>query len=157
MEIYVKMGQKARNCYVKSVNCLHEHLQIIKSRLKAHRKSVLLKFGSLNDLERYIKLIYYNEVQHETSYFQVHFMSVNCLHEHLQIIKSRLKAHRKSVTQMPKYNENPELKRFKNKMPKHLSAGSRIFRIFQKDSKKETVSSSKFVNFSKAESFKRQI
>ena len=72
--------------------------------------AVLLKFGSLNDLERYIKLIYNNEVQHETLYFQVHFMSVNCLPEHLQIIKSRLKAHRKSVTQKPKYNENPELK-----------------------------------------------
>ena len=42
-------------------------------------------------------------------------------------------------------------------MSKHLSAGSRIFRIFQKDSKKGTVSSSKFVKFSKAESFKRQI
>ena len=119
--------------------------------------AVLLKFGSLNDLERYIKLIYNNEVQHETLYFQVHFMSVNCLPEHLQFIKSRLKAHRKSVTQKPKYNENPELKRFKNKMSKDLSAGSRIFRIFQKDSKKETVSSSKFVKFSKAESFKRQI
>ena len=96
-------------------------------------------------------------MQHETVYFQVQFVSVNCLPEHLQIIKSRLKARRKSVTQKQKYNENPELKRFKNKMSKHLSARSSIFRIFQKDSKKVTVSSSKFVKFIKAESFKRQI
>ena len=75
-------------------------------------------------------------MQHETLYFQVQFMSTNCLPEHLQIIKSRLKAHRKSVTQKQKYNENPELKRFKNKISKHLSAGSSIFRIFQKGSEK---------------------
>ena len=113
---------------------------------------VLLKFASLNDLESYIKLVYDNEMQHETLYFQVQFISVNFLPEHLQIIKSRLKAQKR------KYNENSELKRFKNKMSKHLSAGSSIFRIFQKDSSnKDTVSSSKFVKFSKAESFKRQI
>ena len=101
--------------------------------------AVLLKFASLNDLERYIKLIYYNEMQHETLYFQVQFISVNFLPEHLQIIKSRLKAQKR------KYNENSELKRFKNKMSKHLSAGSSIFRIFQKDSSnKDTVSSLKF-------------
>ena len=111
---------------------------------------VLLKFASLNDLESYIKLIYDNEMQHETLYFQVQFISVNFLPEHLQIIKSRLKAQKR------KYNENSELKRFKNKMSKHLSAGSSIFRIFQKDSSnKDTVSSLKFVKFSKAESFKR--
>ena len=40
---------------------------------------------------------------------------------------------------------------------KHYSVGSSIFRIFQNDSKKDTVSSSKFVKFTKAESFKRQI
>ena len=60
-------------------------------------------------------------MQHETLYFQVQFISVNYLPEQLQIIKSILKAHRKSVTQKRKYNENPELKRFKNKMSKHLS------------------------------------
>ena len=95
-------------------------------------------------------------MQHETLYFQVQFISVNCLPEHLQIIKSRLKAHRKWVTQKRKYNENPGLKGFKNKMSKHLSAGASAFRIFQKDSSsKDTVSSSKFVKFSEAESFKR--
>ena len=66
-------------------------------------------------------------MQHETLYFQVQFISVNCLPEHLQIIKSRLKSHRKLLTQKQKYNENPELKRFKNKMSKLLSAGSSIF------------------------------
>ena len=119
--------------------------------------AVSFKFASLNDLERYIKLIYFNEMQHKTLYFQVQFISVNYLPEQLQIIKSILKAHRKSVTQKRKYNENPELKRFKNKMSKHLSAGSSIFQIFQKDSNKDTVSSSKFVKFSKAKSFKTQI
>ena len=53
-------------------------------------------------------------MQHETLYFPVQFISVNCLPEHLQIIKSRLRVDRKSVTQKQKHNGNPELKRFKN-------------------------------------------
>ena len=44
---------------------------------------------------------------------------------------------------------------FKTKMSKHLRVDSNIC-IFQKESEKDTVSSSKFVKFIKAESFKRQ-
>ena len=76
--------------------------------------------------------------------FQVQFTSVNCL-----------KNDKKSVTQKQKYNENTESKRFKNKISKYRSAGSRsMFPIFRKDF---IVTSSKCFTFVKAESFKKQI
>ena len=54
-----------------------------------------------------------SQMRHETLHFQIQFIIVNCLPEHLQIIKARLKLNTKSVTQKRKYNENPELHRFK--------------------------------------------
>ena len=52
--------------------------------------AILMKFETLDDLQDYIKLIYYNSQHHKTLYFQMQFISIRCANNRKESIKSKL-------------------------------------------------------------------
>ena len=49
-----------------------------------------MKFEILDDMQDYIKLIYYNSQHHKTLYFQMQFISIRCSNNLRESIKSEL-------------------------------------------------------------------
>ena len=49
-----------------------------------------MKFENLDDLQDYIKLIYYSSQHHKTLYFQMQFISIRCSKNLRESIKSEL-------------------------------------------------------------------
>ena len=50
--------------------------------------AILMKFETLDDLEDYIKLIYYSSQHHKTLYLQMQFISIRCANNLKESIKS---------------------------------------------------------------------
>ena len=54
------------------------HSKDYEGNISQNGSAILMKFETLDDLQYYIKLIYYNSQHHKTLYFQMQFISIRC-------------------------------------------------------------------------------
>ena len=66
------------------------HSKDYKGNISQNGSAILTKFETLDELQDYIKLIYYNNQHHKTLNFQMQFISVRCSNSLTEIIKSEL-------------------------------------------------------------------
>ena len=78
--------------------------------------AILMKFENLDDLQDYIKLIYYSSQHHKTLYFQMQFISIRCSKHLRESIKSEL------ILNRPKQCITKKLKLENSEAPEMLSA-----------------------------------
>ena len=70
----------------------------------------MIKFETLDDLENYIKLIYYSSQHHKTLYFQMQFISIRCVNNLKESIKTKLILNRpKKIIAMKRELENSKV------------------------------------------------
>ena len=72
--------------------------------------AILIKFETLDELEYYIKVIYYSSQRHKTLYFQMQFNSIRCANNLKESIKSKLILNRpKKIIAMKQEPENSKV------------------------------------------------
>ena len=66
------------------------HSKDYEGNISENGSAILMKFENLDDLQDYIKLIYYSSQHHKTLYFQMQFISIRCSKILRESIKSEL-------------------------------------------------------------------
>ena len=66
------------------------HSKDYEGNIPQNGNAILMKFENLDDLQDYIKLIYYSSQHHKTLYFQMQFISIRCSKNLRESIKSEL-------------------------------------------------------------------
>ena len=66
------------------------HCKDYEGNISQNGNFILMKFENLDDLQDYIKLIYYSSQHHKTLYFQMQFISIRCSKNLRESIKSEL-------------------------------------------------------------------
>ena len=92
------------------------HRKDYEGNISQNGSAVLMKFENLDDLQDYIKLIYYSSQHHKTLYFQMQFISIRCSKHLRESIKSEL------ILNRPKQCITKKLKLENSEAPEMLSA-----------------------------------
>ena len=74
-------------------DCLYlfdSHSNDYKGNISQNGSAILMKFENLDNLQDYIKVIYYSSQHHKTFYFQMQFISIRCSINFRESIKSEL-------------------------------------------------------------------
>ena len=92
------------------------HRKDYEGNISQNGSAVLMKFENLDDLQDYIKLIYYSSQHHKTLYFQMQFISIRCSKNLRESIKSE------SILNRPKQCITKKRKLENSQAPEMLSA-----------------------------------
>ena len=86
------------------------HSKDYEGNISQNGSAILMKFETLDDLQYYIKLIYYNSQHHKTLYFQMQFISIRCVNNLKESIKTKLILNRpKKIIAMKRELENSKV------------------------------------------------
>ena len=92
------------------------HRKDYEGNISQNGSAVLMKFENLDDLQDYIKLIYYSSQHHKTLYFQMQIISIRCSNNLRESIKSEL------ILNRPKQCITKKRKLENSQAPEMLSA-----------------------------------
>ena len=102
------------------------HSKDYEGNISQNRSAILMKFKNLDDLQDYIKLVYYSSQHHKTLYFQMQFISIRCSKNLRESIKSE------SILNRPKQCITKKRKLENSQAPEVLSAKKQKNHTFNK-------------------------
>ena len=102
------------------------HSKDYEGNISQNGSAILMKYENLDNLQDYIKLIYYSSQHHKTLYFQMQFISIRCSNN----LRERFKA--ESILNRPKQCITKKRKLQNSQAPEVLSVKKRKNHTFNK-------------------------